>query len=48
MLFRSWLTGVALAPSQFDFSNSPTAGTSITDSQTLWLNGMNLGLERRW
>ena len=43
-----WLTGVALAPSQFDFSNSPTAGTSITDSQTLWLNGMNLGLERRW
>lgn len=43
-----WLTGVALAPRQFDFSTDPMAGTSLVASQTLWLNGMNLGLERRW
>ena len=43
-----WLTGVALAPSQFDFSTSTTAGTGLVGGRTLWLNGMNLGLERRW
>jgi hypothetical protein len=43
-----WLTGVALAPSQFDFAADPTPGTGIVGCQTLWLNGMNLGLETRW
>lgn len=43
-----WLTGVALAPDQFDFSTDTTAGTTLDANQTLWLGGGSLGLEARW
>lgn len=43
-----WLTGVALAPDQFDFSTDTTAGTTVIGGQTVWLQGATLGLEGRW
>lgn len=43
-----WLTGVALATNQFDFSNSSAPVTTVADGGTLWLNGVSLGLEGRW
>lgn len=43
-----WLTGVALAPDQFDFATETTAGTKLDGNQTLWLGGASLGLEARW
>lgn len=43
-----WLTGVALAPDQFDFSTDTRAGTSVIGNQTVWLQGATLGLEGRW
>lgn len=43
-----WLTGVALAPDQFDFGTSPDAGTGIVGNKSVWLQGATLGLEGRW
>ena len=43
-----WLTGVALAPDQFDFSTNLNAGTRLDGNSTLWLGGGTLGLEARW
>jgi len=44
-----WLTGVALAPDQFDFSaDDARAGTAVDGNATLWLGGGSLGLEARW
>jgi len=43
-----WLTGVALAPDQFDFSTALNAGTQVDGNATLWLGGGTLGLEARW
>jgi hypothetical protein len=45
-----WLTGVALAPDQWDFSARQTAaaGTGLNNTGSLFLGGANLGLEARW
>lgn len=43
-----WLTGVALAPNQFDFSASGLPGTTVDTNNTLWLGGGSVGLEARW
>jgi len=43
-----WLTGVALAPDQFDFTPSQTGGTNLNGSGSMFLSGANLGLEARW
>jgi len=43
-----WLTGVALAPDQFDFSTSTLAGTTVVGDKTVWLQGATVGLEGRW
>jgi hypothetical protein len=43
-----WLTGVALAPDQFDFSANVDAGTAVDGNATLWLGGGTLGLEANW
>lgn len=43
-----WLTGVALAPNQFDFSTNIDAGTAVVGDGTLWLGGGTLGLEAQW
>ncbi len=43
-----WLTDVALAPDQFDFANTTTAGTGLVGDGGLFMHGANLGLEARW
>ena len=43
-----WLTGVALAPNQFDFGASPTAGTGLAGGAGVFLHGANIGLETAW
>jgi len=43
-----WLTGVALAPDQWDFAASRTGGTAINGTGSVFLSGANLGLEARW
>ena len=40
-----WLSGVALAPNQFDFSFTTTSGTQLVDGGSVFLHGANLGLE---
>jgi hypothetical protein len=43
-----WLTGAALGPNQWDFSDTPTSGTRVVDGSTVFLHGANAGLEARW
>ena len=43
-----WLEGVALAPDQLDFANTPTSGSSIHTAGGVLLHGVNIGLEGRW
>jgi hypothetical protein len=43
-----WIDGIALAPDQLDFSLSSTSGTTIDDDNTMFLHGVNVGLEARW
>lgn len=43
-----WLSGVALAPSQFDFSFDGDSGLGLDHGAGLFLNGASLGLEARW
>ena len=41
-----WITGLALAPDQFDFTDTDFAG--IAGGGGMFLSGANLGLEARW
>lgn len=43
-----WLTGVALAPDQFDWSASTAASTGIVHDASMLLSGASAGLEARW
>jgi hypothetical protein len=43
-----WLSGVALAPNQFDFAATPTAGSGLNGGAGVFLHGANLGLEATW
>lgn len=43
-----WLTGVALAPDQFDFSANEAGGRGLNTTGSVFLAGANLGLEARW
>jgi hypothetical protein len=43
-----WLTGVALAPDQWDFTPSQAGGTGLNSTGSMFLSGANLGLEARW
>ena len=43
-----WIDGVTLAPDQFDFSFTPTSGSQVHSSSSLFLQGVNVGLEARW
>lgn len=43
-----WLTGVALAPNQFDFTATSTSGTGLNGGAGVFLHGANLGLEAAW
>lgn len=43
-----WLAGVALAPNQWDFTDTATSGSRLVGGDGVFLHGANLGLERRW
>ena len=43
-----WIEGVALAPDQLDFTNTPTSGSEISTDGGVFLHGVNIGLEARW
>jgi len=43
-----WLSGAALAPDQWDFTDTPTSGTTLVGGGGLFLHGANLGIEARW
>ena len=43
-----WIDGIALAPDQLDFTLASTSGTSIDTGNTMFLHGVNLGIEGRW
>ena len=43
-----WVTGVALAPNQFDFTDTATSGTRLVGGSSVFLHGANLGVEARW
>ncbi|MFO0902863.1 MAG: BBP7 family outer membrane beta-barrel protein [Pirellulales bacterium] len=43
-----WLQGVALAPSQLDYSFTPESGTSYERGDGLFLHGFRFGVEARW
>jgi hypothetical protein len=42
------LTGVALAPDQFDFTDTADSGTRIAGNGNVLMHGFNFGLEYRW
>lgn len=44
----AWLSGVALAPNQWDFTDTATSGTGVRGAGGLFLHGANVGLEARW
>ena len=44
----AWLSGLALAPNQWDFTDTPTSGTTLYGAGGLFLQGASLGLESRW
>lgn len=44
----AWLSGVALAPNQWDFTDTAASGTGVQGAGGLFLHGANLGLEARW
>ena len=43
-----WIEGVALAPDQLDFTNTPASGTGILTEGGVFLHGVNFGLEARY
>jgi hypothetical protein len=44
----AWLSGLALAPNQWDFTDTPTSGTTLRGAGGLFLQGASLGLEAGW
>ncbi len=43
-----WVEGVARAPDQLDFTDTPESGSALVFSQGAFLHGANVGLEARW
>lgn len=46
--FLMWLTDLARAPDQLDFTDTPASGTALVSNGRAFLHGANLGLEARW
>ena len=42
------VTGLALAPDQLDFTNTPTSGTRLDREGSVFLHGANVGIEAQW
>jgi len=43
-----WLSGVALAGNQYDFSDNADSGRTLYGAGSVFFQGGNLGLEARW
>lgn len=43
-----WIDGIALAPNQLDFTLAATSGTTTNTGGTMFLHGVNVGVEARW
>jgi len=43
-----WISGVALAPNQLDFSGELPAGNQLSSNGSVFLHGVNCGIEARW
>lgn len=43
-----WISGLALAADQWDFSDTASSGTALHGTGSLFLHGVNLGLDGRW
>jgi len=43
-----WIDGIALAPEQLDFTDTPTSGTHLNKTGSLFMQGANAGLMARW
>jgi hypothetical protein len=43
-----WITDLALAPNQLDFSNTGTSGTTLNTHSGVIIHGFNAGFEARW
>lgn len=43
-----WVTDLALAPNQIDFSNTATSGTGVNMCGSTIIHGFNAGVETRW
>jgi hypothetical protein len=43
-----WLSGVALAGNQYDFSDTPNSGRTLYGDGSVFFQGGSLGLEARW
>lgn len=43
-----FIDGLALAPDQLDFTNTPTSGTTLNNDGQVLLHGANFGLEAIW
>jgi hypothetical protein len=43
-----WISDLALAPNQLDFSNDATSGTALNAHEGVIIHGFDAGLEARW
>ena len=43
-----WIGGVAMAPNQWDFTNSADAGKNLDPTGSIFLNGLSVGLDAAW
>jgi hypothetical protein len=43
-----WVEGIARAPDQLDFTDTPESGTALVIGKGAFLHGANVGLEARW
>ena len=43
-----WVEGVALAPNQLDFTDTPTSGTELRSTGGVFFHGANAGVVFQW
>lgn len=43
-----WVEGLALAPSQIDYTDTPTSGTTLHKTDGMFMHGAHAGLMARW
>jgi hypothetical protein len=43
-----WVEGLALAPNQLDFTDTPTSGTTLNKTGGMFMQGAHAGLMARW